>query len=105
MNNGFDIFVVAGAGTWARDYVYDAASKSYRPLYSDVDPKKADQKMVHVNPTADNISFDYNDMIFIQQEQALTIMIIHWQPSLLMKIISFGRHIWQKVSLRFLQTL
>lgn len=63
MNNGFDIFVVAGAGTWARDYVYDAASKSYRPLYSDVDPKKADQKMVHVNPTGDNVSYDYNDMI------------------------------------------
>ena len=47
MNNGFDIFLVDGDGTWAINYVYDADSKAYRPLYSDVTPTRADQKIVN----------------------------------------------------------
>lgn len=38
MNNGFDVYLVDGSGTWASNYVYDKATDSYRPLYSDVDP-------------------------------------------------------------------
>lgn len=48
MNNGFDVYLVDGAGTWASNYVYDEDTKAYRPLYSDVDPDKADQKLVNV---------------------------------------------------------
>ena len=48
MNNGFDIYLVDGSGTWASNYVYDKATDSYRPLYSDVDPTRADQKYVNV---------------------------------------------------------
>ena len=48
MNNGFDVYLVDGSGTWASNYVYDKASDSYRPLYSDVDPTRADQKYVNV---------------------------------------------------------
>lgn len=48
MNNGFDVYLVGGSGTWASNYVYDKATDSYRPLYSDVDPTRADQKYVNV---------------------------------------------------------
>ena len=48
MNNGFDVYLVDGSGTWASNYVYDKATDSYRPLYSDVDPTRADQKYVNV---------------------------------------------------------
>lgn len=48
MNNGFDVYLVDGSGTWASNYVYDKANDSYRPLYSDVDPTRADQKYVNV---------------------------------------------------------
>lgn len=48
MNNGFDVYFVDGNGTWASNYVYDEANDSYRPLYSDVDPARADQKYVNV---------------------------------------------------------
>lgn len=48
MNNGFDVYFVDGNGTWASNYVYDEANDSYRPLYSDVDPTRADQKYVNV---------------------------------------------------------
>lgn len=48
MNNGFDVYFVDGSGTWASNYVYDKATDSYRPLYSDVDPTRADQKYVNV---------------------------------------------------------
>lgn len=48
MNNGFDVYLVDGSGTWASNYVYEEASDSYRPLYSDVDPTRADQKYVNV---------------------------------------------------------
>lgn len=48
MNNGFDVYLVDGSGTWAYNYVYDKATDSYRPLYSDVDPTRADQKYVNV---------------------------------------------------------
>lgn len=48
MNNGFDVYLVDGSGTWASTYVYDKATDSYRPLYSDVDPTRADQKYVNV---------------------------------------------------------
>ena len=48
MNNGFDVYFVVGNGTWASNYVYDEANDSYRPLYSDVDPTRADQKYVNV---------------------------------------------------------
>lgn len=48
MNNGFDVYLVDGSGTWASNYVYDKAADSYRPLYSDVDPTRADQKYVNV---------------------------------------------------------
>lgn len=48
MNNGFDVYLVDGSGTWASNYVYDKAIDSYRPLYSDVDPTRADQKYVNV---------------------------------------------------------
>lgn len=47
MNNGFDVFLVDGNGTWASNYVYAADTKTYRPLYSDVDPTRADQKFVN----------------------------------------------------------
>ena len=48
MNNGFDVYLVDGSGTWASNYIYDKATDSYRPLYSDVDPTRADQKYVNV---------------------------------------------------------
>lgn len=48
MNNGFDVYLIDGSGTWASNYVYDKATDSYRPLYSDVDPTRADQKYVNV---------------------------------------------------------
>lgn len=50
MNNGFDVYFVdeEGKWTWASNYVYDEANDSYRPLYSDVDPARADQKYVNV---------------------------------------------------------
>ncbi len=48
MNNGFDVYLVDGSGTWASNYVYDKTTDSYRPLYSDVDPTRADQKYVNV---------------------------------------------------------
>lgn len=48
VNNGFDVYLVDGSGTWASNYVYDKATDSYRPLYSDVDPTRADQKYVNV---------------------------------------------------------
>lgn len=48
MNNGFDVYLVDGSGTWASNYVYDKATDSYRPLYSDVDPTRTDQKYVNV---------------------------------------------------------
>lgn len=48
MNNGFDVYLVDGSGTWASNYVYDKATDSYRPLYSDVDPTRADQKYVNI---------------------------------------------------------
>lgn len=48
MNNGFDVYLVDGSGTWASNYVYDKATDSYRPLYSDVDPTRVDQKYVNV---------------------------------------------------------
>lgn len=48
MNNGFDVYLVDGSGTWTSNYVYDKATDSYRPLYSDVDPTRADQKYVNV---------------------------------------------------------
>ena len=48
MNNGFDVYLVDGSGTWASNYVYDKATDSYRPLYSAVDPTRADQKYVNV---------------------------------------------------------
>ena len=50
MNNGFDVYFVdeEGKWTWASNYVYDEANDSYRPLYSDVDPTRADQKYVNV---------------------------------------------------------
>ena len=50
MNNGFDVYFVdeKGKWTWASNYVYDEANDSYRPLYSDVDPARADQKYVNV---------------------------------------------------------
>ncbi len=48
MNNGFDVYLVDGSGTWASNYVYDKATDSYRPLYSDVDPTRADQRYVNV---------------------------------------------------------
>lgn len=48
MNNGFDVYLVDGSGTWASNYVYDKVTDSYRPLYSDVDPTRADQKYVNV---------------------------------------------------------
>lgn len=48
MNNGYDVYLVDGNGTWASNYVYDETSDSYRPLYSDVDPTRADQKYVNV---------------------------------------------------------
>lgn len=48
MNNGFDVYLVDGSGTWASNYVYDKANDSYRPLHSDVDPTRADQKYVNV---------------------------------------------------------
>lgn len=48
MNNGFDVYLVDGSGTWASNYVYDKATDSYRTLYSDVDPTRADQKYVNV---------------------------------------------------------
>lgn len=48
MNNGFDVYLVDGSGTWASNYVYDKATDSYRHLYSDVDPTRADQKYVNV---------------------------------------------------------
>lgn len=48
MNNGFDVYLVDGSGTWASNYVYDKATDSYRPLYSDVNPTRADQKYVNV---------------------------------------------------------
>ena len=48
MNNGFDVYLVDGSGTWASNYVYDKATDSYRPLYPDVDPTRADQKYVNV---------------------------------------------------------
>lgn len=48
MNNGFDVYLVDGNGTWASNYVYEADSDSYRPLYSDVDPTRADQKYVNI---------------------------------------------------------
>ena len=54
MNNGFDVYLVDGSGTWASNYVYDAATKSYRPLYSDVDPTRADADFVN--------SYDYADL-------------------------------------------
>lgn len=63
MNNGFDIFVVEGEGTWARDYVYDVDAKAYRPLYADVDPTMNDQIMVHVDPNNPNPSYNTEDMI------------------------------------------
>lgn len=47
MNNGYDIYLVDGDGTWAINYVYDSASKAYRPLYSDVTPTRADQAIVN----------------------------------------------------------
>lgn len=48
MNNGFDVYLVDGSGTWASNYVYEESTESYRPLYSDVDPTRADQKCVNV---------------------------------------------------------
>lgn len=48
MNNGFDVYLVDGNGTWASNYIYDETTDSYRPLYSDVDPTRADQKYVNV---------------------------------------------------------
>ena len=48
MNNGFDIYLVDGNGTWASNYKYDTATKTYLPLYSDVDPLRPDQKFVNV---------------------------------------------------------
>lgn len=47
MNNGFDVVLVDGKGTWASNYVYDITTKLYRPLYSDVDPSLADQLYVN----------------------------------------------------------
>lgn len=47
MNNGFDVYLVDGSGTWASNYVYEADTKIYRPLYSDVDPTRADQAFVN----------------------------------------------------------
>jgi len=48
MNNGFDVYLVDGNGTWASNYVYDTTAKTYRPLYSDVDPLRPDQAFVNV---------------------------------------------------------
>ncbi|SEW07949.1 pectate lyase [[Clostridium] fimetarium] len=48
MNNGFDVYLVDGAGTWASNYAYDAATKLYKPLYSDVDPSRANQPYVNM---------------------------------------------------------
>lgn len=47
MNNGFDVYLADGNGTWAANYVYDADAKNYRPLYADVDPSRPDQKLVN----------------------------------------------------------
>lgn len=47
MNNGFDVYLVDGNGTWASNYVYELDTKNYRPLYSDVDPARADQAFVN----------------------------------------------------------
>ena len=53
MNNGFDVYLVDGNGTWASNYVYNEGTKSYRPLYSDVDPTRNDQPYVNTYDLAE----------------------------------------------------
>ena len=108
MNNGFDVYLVDGSGTWASNYVYDKATDSYRPLYSDVDPTRADQKYVNVyelyNLDGNSVGNNkINNKDLIQQEQQFLTMIIILQMSLLQQDMMSGRVILLMVSLKYLR--
>lgn len=86
MNNGFDVYLVDGAGTWASNYVYDEASNSYRPLYSDVDPDKSDQKLVNV---WEPYTYGSDEILY-----ATRTSIRYYDNSLADEIIDEGYDVW-----------
>ena len=86
MNNGFDVYLVDGDGTWASNYVYDEASNSYRPLYSDVDPDKSDQKLVNV---WEPYTYGSDEILY-----ATRTSIRYYDNSLADEIIDEGYDVW-----------
>lgn len=76
MNNGFDIYLVDGNGTWASNYKYDDSTKTYRPLYSDIDPTREDQKYVNtydlVNASRSGTTADSKDLILYGTRTTIT---------------------------------
>lgn len=92
MNNGFDVYLQSGSGTWAANYVYEADSKSYRPLYADVDPTKADQKLVN-SYDLNGYSYDKSqDLIFYATRTSIT----YYDNALATALISIDYPAWKE---------
>jgi len=98
MNNGFDVYLVDGSGTWASNYVYDKANDSYRPLYSDVDPTRADQKYVNVydlynldGNSVGNNKINNNDLILYSTRTTVS----YYDNNLADELIATGYDEWK----------
>ncbi len=98
MNNGFDVYLVDGSGTWASNYVYEEATESYRPLYSDVDPTRADQKCVNVydlynldGNSVGNSKIDNKDLILYSTRTTVS----YYDNNLADELIATGYDEWK----------
>ncbi len=98
MNNGFDVYLVYGSGTWASNYVYEEATESYRPLYSDVDPTRADQKCVNVydlynldGNSVGNSKIDNKDLILYSTRTTVS----YYDNNLADELIATGYDEWK----------
>lgn len=98
MNNGFDVYLVDGNGTWASNYIYDETTDSYRPLYSDVDPTRADQKYVNVydlynldGNSVGNSKIDNKDLILYATRTTIS----YYDNNLADELIATGYEKWK----------
>lgn len=95
MNNGFDVYLIDGSGTWASNYKYDETDKIYKPLYSDVDPTRPAQKYVNTfdlsNASRSGTTASSSDLILYSTRTSIS----YFNNTLANELISSDYPTWQ----------
>jgi hypothetical protein len=95
MNNGFDVYLTDGNGTWASNYTYDSTTNAYRPMYSDVDPARKDQKYVNTydlsNASRKGTTADSSDLILYATRTTIS----YYNNNLANDLITVDYPTWQ----------